>query len=593
MGTSAPKKQGKQWKLLDLVSGFMFLAVFVFLVLVYTPLGDSLAASGRQALALTIRDAKSRERLLSSVEAGQPLEPCPQELEDYMPCEDPKRVHHLSRERNFYRERHCPSLSEKLLCLIPPPRDYKSPVPWPESLHKVWYSNMPHSKIAERKGHQGWMKEEGSYFIFPGGGTMFTEGAQQYIEKLGNHIPLHDGSVRTALDIGSGVASFGGYMLKEDVLTLSFAPRDSHKAQIQFALERGIPALVAMLGTHRLPFPAFAYDLAHCSRCLISFPSYNGSYFLEIDRLLRPGGYFVVSGPPVQWPKQESEWKNLQDLASSMCYQILSVEGNTAIWRKSLNDSCIRKNSKSRVKLCNKQDDPNASWYVPLKSCVSRLPLSANEDGTADFMAPKWPKRLNYPPRRLSVIPHGDRTVLFEADMHRWERRVRHYKKALGLMLGTSRVRNVMDMNAMFGGFAAAIIRDPVWVMNVVPAFGPNTLPVIYDRGLIGVSHDWCEAFSTYPRTYDLIHVVNMGSLIADTTEGKDRCSLVDVILEMDRILRPDGMVVIRDTLETLEKLSRIATAVRWTSNIFSTEVESSGKQKLLVANKRFWTLQP
>lgn len=27
--------------------------------------------------------------------------------------------------------------------------------------------------------------------------------------------------------------------------------------------------------------------------------------------------------------------------------------------------------------------------------------------------------------------------------------------------------------------------------MNVVPVSGPNTLPVIYDRGLIGVMHDW------------------------------------------------------------------------------------------------------
>lgn len=32
------------------------------------------------------------------------------------------------------------------------------------------------------------------------------------------------------------------------------------------------------------------------------------------------------------------------------------------------------------------------------------------------------------------------------------------------------------------------------WVMNVVPVSGPNTLPVIYDRGLIGVMHDWYVA---------------------------------------------------------------------------------------------------
>lgn len=64
-------------------------------------------------------------------------------------------------------------------------------------------------------------------------------------------------------------------MLAEGILTMSFAPRDSHKAQIQFALERGIPAFVAMLGTRRLPFPAFSFDLVHCSRCLIPFTAYS------------------------------------------------------------------------------------------------------------------------------------------------------------------------------------------------------------------------------------------------------------------------------------------------------------------------------
>lgn len=63
------------------------------------------------------------------------------------------------------------------------------------------------------------------------------------------------------------------------------------------------------------------------------------------------------------------------------------------------------------------------------------------------------------------------------------------------------------------------------------------------------------------------------------------------MILEMDRILRPDGMVVVRDTPDTLEALARIMSAVRWMSSIYDTEAESSGKQKLLVANKSFWAL--
>lgn len=65
--------------------------------------------------------------------------------------------------------------------------------------------------------------------------------------------------------------------------------------------------------------------------------------------------------------------------------------------------------------------------------------------------------------------------------------------QVLKVGLGTSQYRNVMDMNAAYGGFAAGLMsdNDPVWVMNVVPTSGPNTLSSIADRGLLGVLHDW------------------------------------------------------------------------------------------------------
>ena len=50
---------------------------------------------------------------------------------------------------------------------------------------------------------------------------------------------------------------------------MSFAPRDSHEAQVQFALERGVPAVIGVLGTIKMPYPSRAFDMAHCSRCLI------------------------------------------------------------------------------------------------------------------------------------------------------------------------------------------------------------------------------------------------------------------------------------------------------------------------------------
>lgn len=48
-----------------------------------------------------------------------------------------------------------------------------------------------------------------------------------------------------------------------------------------------------------------------------------------------------------------------------------------------------------------------------------------------------------------------------------------------------------MDMKAHMGSFAAALKDKDVWVMNVVPENGPSTLKIIYDRGLIGTTHDW------------------------------------------------------------------------------------------------------
>ncbi|XP_066311248.1 probable pectin methyltransferase QUA3, partial [Miscanthus floridulus] len=252
---------GWQWSFLDVVWGVFLIAVVVFLALVFTlRRGDPVLTAASVARAGG---------------SGGAVPPCAVSEVDLLPCEDPRRSSRLSREMNYYRERHCPARGEAIACLVPPPRGYRVPVPWPESLHKIWHDNMPYGKIAERKGHQGWMKHEGSHFIFPGGGTMFPDGAEQYIEKLSQYVPLKTGVVRTGLDMGCGVASLGGFLLKENIMTLSFAPRDSHKSQIQFALERGIPAFLLMLGTRRLPFPAQSFDFVHCSRCLIPFTAYK------------------------------------------------------------------------------------------------------------------------------------------------------------------------------------------------------------------------------------------------------------------------------------------------------------------------------
>jgi len=73
---------------------------------------------------------------------------------------------------------------------------------------QIWFNNTPHNKISELKSDQGWMMQEGEYFVFPGGGTMFPDGAEGYVQKLEMDIPFGTSAIRTALDIGCGVWSF-------------------------------------------------------------------------------------------------------------------------------------------------------------------------------------------------------------------------------------------------------------------------------------------------------------------------------------------------------------------------------------------------
>lgn len=85
---------------------------------------------------------------------------------------------------------------------------------------------------------------------------------------------------RVVLDVGCGVASFGAFLLSRNVITMSIAPKDVHENQIQFALERGVPAMVAAVATRRLPYPSQAFDLVHCSRCRVNWTRDGMQFFL-------------------------------------------------------------------------------------------------------------------------------------------------------------------------------------------------------------------------------------------------------------------------------------------------------------------------
>ncbi|KAK4405892.1 putative methyltransferase PMT8 [Sesamum angolense] len=200
-------------------------------------------------------------------------------------------------------ERHCPLPEKRFNCLIPPPPGYKVPIKWPKSRDEVWKVNIPHTHLATEKSDQNWMVVKGERIRFPGGGTHFHYGADKYIASIANMLNFsnnnlnNEGRLRTVFDVGCGVASFGGYLLSSGIIAMSLAPNDVHQNQIQFALERGIPAYLGVLGTKELPYPSRSFELAHCSRCRIDWLQRDGILLLELDRVLRPGGYFAYSSP--------------------------------------------------------------------------------------------------------------------------------------------------------------------------------------------------------------------------------------------------------------------------------------------------------
>ncbi|GLJ04708.1 hypothetical protein SUGI_0001690 [Cryptomeria japonica] len=511
---------------------------------------------------------------------------------DYIPCLDNEvAIRQLHSTGHYeHRERHCPE--DPPTCLVPLPEGYKKPIKWPKSRDMIWYNNVPHTKLAIVKKHQNWLRVSGKYLTFPGGGTQFKNGALHYIDFIQEIVPdiAWGKHSRVVLDVGCGVASLGGFLFERDVLTMSFAPKDEHEAQVQLALERGIPAISAVMGTQRLPFPSVVFDIVHCARCRVPWHADGGRLLLELDRVLRPGGYFVWSATPVYQKLAEDVgiWKAMSALTKSMCWNLVEKKKDRvnavgiAIYQKPTSNTCYELRRNQEPPLCEESDDPNAAWYVPLKSCMHKVPTGDGERERGTEWPEEWPQRLDKAPYWLNnerAGVYGKQAAMdFISDSEHWKRVV--FKSYLNKMgIDWSSVRNVMDMKAVYGGFAAALAGKKLWVMNVVPIDSPDTLPIIYDRGLIGIHHDWCQSFSTYPRTYDLLHADHLFSKL------KQRCPLVPVMAEIDRILRPGGSAIFRDKIETINELEGMVISMHWEVRF----TYSQDQEGILRAQKTMW----
>ncbi|OVA14224.1 putative S-adenosyl-L-methionine-dependent methyltransferase [Macleaya cordata] len=540
------------------------------------------------------------------------LEFCPQESENHVPCffnvsSDPALG---SSDEEVY-DRQCGQGSSQN-CLVFPPRNYRIPLRWPTGRDVIWVANVKitaQQVLSSGSLTKRMMMLEEDQISFRSDSLMF-DGIEDYSHQIAEMIGLRNESyfiqagVRTVLDIGCGYGSFGAHLFSKQLLTMCIANYETSGSQVQLTLERGLPAMIGSFSSKQLPYPSLSFDMLHCARCGVDWDQKDGIFLVEVDRVLRPGGYFVWTSPitNAQGSRRNEEnkkkWEFIHSFAENLCWEMLSQQDETVVWKKTSKKDCYA-SRKSGPSICSKGHDVESPYYRPLELCIggtrSRRWIPIETRTT-------WPSRSKLNSTELNI--HGVHSEDFAEDALRWNSAVRNYWSLLSPLIFSDHpkrpgdedpsppfnmLRNVLDMNAQFGGFNSALLEagKTVWVMNVVPTSGPNHLPLILDRGLVGVLHDWCEAFPSYPRTYDMVHAKGLLSL--ETSQHR-RCSTLDLLTEIDRILRPEGWVIFHDTAALITTARALATRLRWEARVI--EIESNGEERLLVCQKPFFKRQ-
>ncbi|XP_047341502.1 probable pectin methyltransferase QUA2 [Impatiens glandulifera] len=526
------------------------------------------------------------------------LEFCPEEFENHVPC------YNISDEQNI--DRHC-SQRTPLNCLIRPPINYQIPLRWPTGKDVIWFANVKitaQEVLSSGSMTKRMMMLEERQISFRS--SLTFDGIEDYSHQIAEMIGLRNESnfiqagVRTILDIGCGYGSFGAHLFSKHLLTMCVANYEASGSQVQLTLERGLPAMVGSLNSKQFPFPSLSYDMVHCARCGVDWDQRDGIMLIEVDRVLRPNGYFVFTSPltniqaSVRNKVNQKRWKFISDFVENLCWELVSQQDETVVWRKNSKPSCSSRKSGSTTAICSKSQDVESPYYRPLQSCIG----GTHSRRWVPIDGRPATSRLN--PSQLEI--YGVQSEEYGEDKEHWSRTVGNYWSLLSPLIFSDHpkrpgdedpsppynmLRNVMDMNARYGGFNSALLEagKSVWVMNVVPTSGPNYLPLILDRGFVGVSHDWCEPFPSYPRTYDMVHAEG---LLTVETNQKLSCSTLDLFLEIDRLLRPEGWVILRDSTALIESARWRATKLKWDARVV--EIDSNGEEKLLVCQKPFFS---
>ncbi|KAE9607342.1 putative sarcosine/dimethylglycine N-methyltransferase [Lupinus albus] len=531
---------------------------------------------------------------------------CGKERENFVPCHNVSANLLSGFKEGDELDRHCEFFMGAERCLVCPPKEYKIPLRWPSGRDVIWTGNVKITKdqfLSSGSMTKRLMLLEENQIAFHSEDGLIFDGVKDYSRQLAEMIGLGSDTefpqagVRTILDINCGFGSFGAHLLSLKIMMVCIAAYEATGSQVQLSLERGLPAMIGNFIARQLPYPSLSYDMVHCAQCGIIWDEKNGMSLLEVDRVLKPGGYFVLTSPTSRQQGSSSRGKKktlvnpIEELTQQLCWTLLAQQDETCIWQKTANVDCYASRKQHAIQLCKEGDDAQ-SYYHPLVPCISgtsskRWIAIQNRSSGSELSSDE-------------IKVHGKyfEPEEFYEDLQFWRSAVQNYWSLLTPLIFSDHpkrpgdedplppfnmIRNVMDMSANYGGLNAALLEEKksVWVMNVVPARTSNVLPLILNRGFTGAMHDWCEPFPTYPRTYDMLHANGLLSLLTS-----ERCSMIDLLLEMDRILRPEGWVILSDKMGAIEMARTLSTQVRWEARVI--DLQNGSDQRLLVCQKPF-----
>lgn len=88
---------------------------------------------------------------------------------------------------------------------------------------------------------------------------------------------------------------------------------------------------------------------------------------MEVDRVLRPGGYWILSGPPISWKTSYKDWnrpkeelqeaqRKIEKIAQLLCWDKISEKGEIAVWRKRINGNSCPARQVGSATICQSQN---------------------------------------------------------------------------------------------------------------------------------------------------------------------------------------------------------------------------------------------